>query len=261
MRILVTFALEAEFAPWRRIREFRRGTWGDADVYTAEVGGAGVGVVLTGVGPKQAALAVSRALEAERDSLRFCISSGVAGALRPEYRIGQVLAAASVSVGLGYAPAESMLETSAPLVSFASELGATPVGRFFTSEHVIVRAEEKRRLGREADAVDMESFEILRKCAECGIPAVAIRAVSDTVDEELPLDMNQILDDRGQLSLPRVMGQVVLHPGSLPGLVNLGQRSRRAAESLARFLDRYVSVVAERARNLEAQAAVAATDE
>jgi len=261
VRILVTFALEAEFAAWRRIREFRRGTWGEADVYTAAAGGAEIGVVLTGVGTRQAAIAVSRALEAEPDSLRFCISSGVAGALRPEYRIGQVLAAASVSVGLGDSVAKNTLESSASLISFAAELGATAVGRFFTSEHVVVRAEEKRRLGRQADAVEMESFEILRKSADAGIPAAAIRAVSDTVDEELPLDMNQILDDRGQLSLPRVMGQVVLHPGSLPGLVNLGQRSRRAAESLARFLDRYVSVVAERARNLEAQAALAATHE
>jgi hypothetical protein len=168
-----------------------------------------------------------------------------------------VLAAASVSAGLG----RSVLESSASLLSFASELGATQVGRFVTAEHVIVRAEEKRRLGRQADAVEMESFEILRQCADYGIPAAAIRAVSDTVDEELPLVLDQILDDRGQLSLPRVMGQVVLHPGSLPGLVNLGQRSRRAAESLARFLDCYVTVVVERARNLEAQAAVAATHE
>jgi adenosylhomocysteine nucleosidase len=261
VRILVTFALEAEFAPWRKIRDFRRGRWGQADVYASEIGGAEIGVVLTGVGPKQAALAASRALPAERDSLKFCISSGVAGALRPEYKVGQVLAAGSVTVEFRRSPAERVLESSAPLVSFAAELGATPVERFFTAEQVVLRAEEKHYLGREADAVDMESFEILRKCAECGIPAAAIRAVSDTVDEEFPFDMNRILDDRGHVSLPLVVGQVVLHPRSLPGLLNLGQRSRRAAESLTRFLDRYVSLVAERARNLEGQVSVAAAYE
>jgi adenosylhomocysteine nucleosidase len=261
VRILVTFALEAEFAPWRKLREFHRRTWGRAEVWAAETGGAEIGVVLTGIGPRQAALAASRALAAEQDSLKFCISSGVAGALRPEYRIGQVLAAASVSVEFRRSPAERVLESSASLVSFAAELGATPVGRFFTAEHVIGRADEKHYLGREADAVDMESFEILRKCAECGIPAVAIRAVSDTAEQELPFDMNRILDDHGQLSLPRVMGQVVLHPGSLPRLVTFGQRSRRAAESLTRFLDRYVAFVAERARNLEGQVSLAATYE
>jgi adenosylhomocysteine nucleosidase len=261
VRILVTFALEAEFAPWRKIRDFRRDKWGLADVYTSEIGGAQIGVVLTGVGPRQAALAASRALAAEQDSLKFCISSGVAGALRPEYKIGQVLAAGSVSVEFRHSSADRVLESSAPLISFAAELGATPVGRFFTAEHVLLRAEEKHYWGREADAVDMESFEILRKCAEWGVPAAAIRAVSDTADEELPFDMNRILDDRGHVSLPLVMGQVVLHPRSLPGLVNLGQRSRRAAESLTRFLDHYVSFVAERAGNLEGQASVAAAYE
>jgi adenosylhomocysteine nucleosidase len=257
VRILVTFALEGEFAPWRKIRAFRRTRWGAGDVYAAEIGGAEIGVVLTGVGSGQAALAGSRVLEGEEDSLKFCISSGLAGALRPGYKVGQVLAARSVSAGFPCSATERVLETSAPLISFAAELGATPVGRFFTAEHVVLRAEEKCRLGRAADAVDMESFEILRKCADDGVPGVAIRAVSDEADEELPLDMNRIFDDRGHLSLPRVMGQVVLHPGSLPGLVDLGQRSRRAAESLTRFLDRYLTLVTERARNLETQVTVA----
>jgi len=257
VRILVTFALEAEFAPWRKLRDFHRRTWGRAEVCAAQISGAEIGVVLTGIGPRQAALAVSRVLAAEQDSLKFCVSSGVAGALRPEYKIGQVLAAASVSGS----PAKRVLESSAPLISFAAELGATPVGRFLTAEHVIVRAEEKHYLGREADAVDMESFEILRKCAECGIPAAAIRAVSDTAEQELPLDMDRILDRHGQHSLPRVMGQVVLHPRSLPGLVNFGQRSRRAAGSVTRFLDRYLAFVAERARNLEGQVSLAAAYE
>jgi len=261
VRILVTFALEAEFAPWRKMREFRRGRWGVTDLYTTEMGGTEVGVVLTGVGPRQATRAASRALEAEQDSLMFCISSGVAGALRPEYKIGQVLAATSVAVGFRPRPGERVVESSAPLISFAAELGATPVGRFFTADHVVLRAEEKHHLGRTADAVDMESFEILSKCVELGIPAAAIRAVSDTAQEELPLDMNRIFDDRGQVSLPRVMGQVVLHPRSLPGLVNLGQRSRRAAESVTRFLDRYLAFVAERAKNLEARVSVAAAYE
>jgi adenosylhomocysteine nucleosidase len=257
VRVLVTFALEAEFAPWRKIREFRRGRWGAADVYTTRLGGAEIGVLLTGVGPRQASLAASRVLEAEPGSLLFSISSGLVGALRPEYRIGQVLAAGSVAAGFR----EPVMESSAPLISFATELGATAVARFFTAERVVLHADEKHYLGRAADAVDMESFEIVRKCAEYGIPAAAIRAVSDTANEELPLDMNQIFDDRGHVSLPRVMGQVVLHPRSLPGLLDLGQRSRRAAESLTRFLDRYVAFVAERATNLEPQVSVAAAYE
>jgi len=258
VKVLITFALDAEFAPWRNLRGFRRRAWGAVDAYVAEIGGAEVGVVLTGVGPKQAAFAASKAIEAERDSLRFCISSGLAGALQPEYRIGQILAARSVlSERPHQETPERVVEGSAPLVSFAEELGATVAADFYTAGRVIYRADEKRRLAHAAEAVEMESFEVLREAAIRSIPAVAIRAVSDVADEELPLDLNRVFDDEGRVSFPRVLSQVVRYPKSIPGLVKLGQRSRRAAESLAKFLDRYVAFVAERAGNLEAQVTAA----
>jgi adenosylhomocysteine nucleosidase len=100
----------------------------------------------------------------------------------------------------------------------------------------------------------MESFYILSAATESGIPAVAIRSISDTVEEDLPLDMNRIFSDEGQVSLPRVIGEVVRNPGSVPSLVRLGQHSKAAAESLARFLDGYVALIAQKYKGLEAQA-------
>ncbi|HXQ24851.1 MAG TPA: hypothetical protein VN822_00445 [Candidatus Acidoferrales bacterium] len=258
MKVLITCALEGEFAPWRAIREFRSGSWGPARVYVATIGGAEIGVVLTGVGPKQAALQASRAIRSECDSLSFCVSTGLAGALRPEYRIAQVLAARSVFTEVPRADLDSqLLPSSEPLVSFAAECGASVVERFHTAERAIARVDEKHHLGRTSDAVEMESFEILREAAACGIPAVAIRAISDGLDENLPLDMNQLFTDEGQLSIPRVMGQVALHPQAIPGLVKLRQNSKQAAESLARFLDRYVAMVVERTSTLAPKATAA----
>ena len=260
MRVLVTFALETEFAPWRNLGRFRRSSWGPIDLYVAEIGGAEVGVVLTGVGPKQAAFAAPKAIEAEHEALRFCVSSGLAGALRPEYKIGQILAARSVLSEKPHSEApDRVVESSAPLVSFADELGATVTANFYTAGHVVCQADEKRHLAHMAEAVEMESFEVLRAAALRSIPAVAIRAVSDVADEDFPLDLNRVIDDEGRVSFPRVMGQVAQYPRSIPGLIKLGRRSRRAAESLAQFLDRYVAFVAERARNLEAQATATAS--
>ena len=227
-------------------------------MYISTIGDAEVGVMLTGVGPRQAALEASRAIRNECDSLRFCISSGLAGALRPEYQIAQVLAARSVFTEVPRADLDSqLLPSSEPLVSFAAECGASVVERFHTAVRAVARVEEKHHFGRTSDAVEMESFEILREAAACGIPAVAIRAVSDGLDEELPFDMNQLFTDEGQLSIPRVMGQVALHPQAIPGLVKLRQNSKQAAESLARFLDRYVATVVERTRTLEPKATAA----
>jgi hypothetical protein len=148
-----------------------------------------------------------------------------------------------------------VIPSSASLVSFASECGATVVNRFYSAARAIWRAEEKRHLGKTADAVEMESFEILAAAADSGVPAATVRAISDTSEEPLPLDMNEVFTDEGQLSIPRVVGQVALHPQSVPGLVKLGQQSKKAAEALAHFLDLYVARIAASAQPIEMKAA------
>lgn len=254
MKILVTFALENEFAPWRAMRKFHSEEWGAATVYVAEIGGAEAGVLLTGAGPNPARAAATKVMSRE-DGINFCISSGLAGALRPELCLAQVVAARAIFAEPAAAAENSnTIEASGSLVAFAGESGATLVDRFYSADRVIARAEEKRFWGKRADAVEMESFEVLSAAAESGIPTIAIRAISDTVDEDLPLDMNRIFSDEGQVSLPRVIGEVVRHPGSVPSLMRLGQNSKAAAESLARFLDSYVTLIAERYKGIEAQA-------
>lgn len=247
MKILVTFALENEFAPWRSMRSFRAVRWGKAAAYCAEIGGAEVGVLLTGVGPRIAALHAQDALSAEAGSIQLCVSSGLAGGLRSEHAIGCILAAREVRSDTPARERETnVLECSGALLSFAEECGASIVGRFYTSERAIGTPEEKEHLSQLADAVEMESFGVLTEAAAAGIPGVAIRAVSDLAQEALPLDMNEVFTHKGEVSVPRVLGQVARHPAAVPGLVKLGKQSKAAAESLAHFLDRYVATVAER---------------
>lgn len=254
MKILVTFALENEFAPWRALRKFHAEQWGSATVYVTEIGGADVGVILTGAGPKPARSVATKVMS-HQDEINVCISSGLAGALRPELHVAQVVAARAVfAEPVNAKDITDLMGASAPLLTFAEESGATLVDRFCSAGRVVARSEEKRLWGEQAGAVEMESFDILSVAAESGIPAIAIRSMSDTVDEDLPLDMNRIFSDEGQVSLPRVIGEVVRNPGSVPGLVRLSQNSKAAAESLVRFLDGYVSLVAQRFNGLEAQA-------
>jgi nucleoside phosphorylase len=255
VRILVTFALENEFAPWRSMRKFRKAKWDSADVLHAEIGAADVYVLLTGVGSRQAALAMAKVGWGEPDTVEFCISAGMAGALRPQYQIGQVLAPRTVVAERAPAGSNGLVfETSAPLISFAEDCGATVVQRFYSAERVISRAEEKEYLGSTADAVEMESFTVLSHARANGVPGAAIRAVSDTVEEDLPLDMNGVFTSSGTVSIPRVLGQVALHPQSIPGLVKLGHNSKLAAEALAAFLDRYIRDLSRRTKALESNA-------
>src|SRR3989304_5274057 len=90
MRILVTFALDAEFAPWRRLRRFRRVALAAPSLYEARVGAADVRVALTGVGAAHARRIIPQALAEGAD---LCISTGLAGGLRMGQRTGEGLAA------------------------------------------------------------------------------------------------------------------------------------------------------------------------
>ncbi len=256
MRILVTFALENEFAPWRARHEFRSGRCGAAETYCARIGSSEVEVLLTGVGPARAGAATRELTRGDPGAFNFCVSSGLAGALRPAYRVGQVLAAQSVFSETPRADmVDRVLRSSEALISFAAECGATLVDQFYSAGHVVARAEEKRHLGETADAVEMESFDILYEAHANGVPAIAIRAVSDSVNEDLPLDMGEMFNSEGQLSVPRVLGQVALHPEAIPGLMRLGRQSRAAGESLAGFLDCYIAAIAGRAELLDKAAA------
>jgi adenosylhomocysteine nucleosidase len=243
VKVLVTFALESEFAPWRKRHSFRESRFVEAPAFTSSWEGIDLTVVLTGAGPRQAAEAAASIPWPEWEEAGLCISAGLAGALRPEYLLGDLLAARSV---LAAACSEPAVESDADLISLAGQCGARIVNRFLTAGEVVGTTKEKQRLGELADAVEMESFELLKEASVRGIPAVAVRAVSDTLDEDLPLDMNQIFTDAGQVSIPRVLGQVARRPQALPGLMRLGRQSQDAAKSLARFLDAYLPVLAAR---------------
>ncbi len=237
MRVLVTFAVEAEFAPWRKLRGFEKMTKGKAQFFRAAVGGSEVNVLLTGVGGKNAWLEAIKVIW--NGEVAICISSGLAGALRPQHRLGDVLAAKGVQAVGG----RRVVAADARLVRLAEEHGARAVDSFYSADHVIGLAAEKRELGRLADAVEMESGEVLYEAAALGAKGIAIRGISDAADQDLPLDFNRVMTSTGEVSIPRVLGELIRHPLSTPALVRFGTQSRVAAEKLAAFLDLYVEAV------------------
>jgi adenosylhomocysteine nucleosidase len=197
-----------------------------------------VRVVLTGIGGKKAWLAATKLIW--NGDIDVCISSGLAGALRPEHVVGEVLAARAVHA----ASWKKLVPADSTLLDLASGCGAKLVACFYSADHVVVTSEEKRKLGLEADAVEMESGEILCEATGFGAKAIAVRAISDASQEDLPLDFNRVTTGDGDLSMARVAGQVARNPGAVPSLIRFGQRSRAAAEALADFLERFLTKLA-----------------
>ena len=75
---------------------------------------------------------------------------------------------------------------------------------------------------------------------------MAVRAISDTSEDDLPLDLNLAVTRAGDISLKRMLGQVLRQPKSVPGLLRFGRQSHKAAESLGGFLDSFITELAAR---------------
>ncbi|MHB8502289.1 MAG: phosphorylase family protein [Candidatus Acidiferrales bacterium] len=244
MRILVTFAIKAEFSPWssrhpfvpyefenwERRREF--------DLFKANIGLNEVTVLLTGMGAENAAHAMS-SIPIELHDL--CISAGLAGSLDATLTPSDIVVA-RVSETLD----ERCRAASDPsLVDLAVALGAKPVQVSLTSEKIVATAEEKEELGRMGSIVEMESTHILAAATQMLVPCVAVRAISDAADEDLPVDFARILDSHGHLKMGGLLKEVGLSPYRIPLLLRFGHQSRAAAKSLADFLDRYIPAISQ----------------
>jgi adenosylhomocysteine nucleosidase len=241
MKILVTFAVEAEFAPWRskrrfRRRQFRTPSYGSSVVHSATIDNATVDVFLTGIALRNQEPGLSVLLDERPD---VCITCGLAGALHHALKREEIVVARHV----GALTRESRRSCDGKLVEMAAQNGATAVDTFFTSEHILSTAQAKREGAQYGDVVEMESLAILTKTSQRWIPTVAVRAISDTADEDLPLDFDRCTDSRGEISSGRLIVQMARRPSQLPALVAFGKGSRRAAIRLAEFLDHYITVI------------------
>src|SRR5215467_410407 len=161
MRILVTFAVDAEFAPWRKLRNLEEIRIGDVLLKRAQMGRAQVDLVVTGMGVENATR-VTEAVMAANSSYQFCVSAGFAGGLGDKYSIGDILVAEAVQ----HLGKPKTLLCSRNLVHAARADGAKQVKLFLTSDHVVRTVEEKSQLAPFADAVEMESFGILSVAAK-----------------------------------------------------------------------------------------------
>lgn len=245
MKILVTFAVEQEFAPWRKRNREWRACDGVSDAFEMMCNGARVCAVLTGMScRKRWEDAAQRAWGGDFD---ICISSGLAGALDPGLRCGEIVVADAVR---GDAEG-SVLTCDAQLRELAAECGAKAVRRFLSSERVLVSKGEKAAAHRFGEVVEMESRHVLEtmQAPGWGARSVAIRAISDEAEEDLPLDFNGMITASGDVDMAGIMASVARRPDRLPALMRFAGRSKEAAGRLAEFLDNYVKMLASKSKS------------
>jgi nucleoside phosphorylase len=243
MRVLVTFAVEAEFAPWRKLRKFHERTLGaehwsaGVRVETVQIGDHTVYVFLTGIGITFFDFAVAKCFK--EAGVGVVISSGLAGSLKESYPALTIVCPSRV-VGLTDATGTAVTRA---VFELAVKSKATAIETLLTSSHIIDSHEEKARLSTFADAVDMESRHIIESFLEELIPVGVIRAISDGNEEDLPINFEKCLTSSGRVRTIPLLKELARNPAKVPELIRFGRQSRAAAEKLAGFLDGFIQLL------------------
>ena len=249
MKVLVTFAVEAEFAAWRKLHAFNLIDYQGLKLRRTKIGAAEVTVLITGVGSQAAALAMDLMMRMADKDMYFdiCISSGLAGALCDTLSVGDIIAPKELIAEMKHADLEAdRLGVDAELRQMALGQGAKDANCLFTTKQILVKASQKKSCASRAQSVDMESFEIVKEARAWGARSVVIRAISDAATEDLPINFNLTLSTRNEVSLPKVLVQLARNPFALPSLIRFGRQSKRAGDLLASFLESYLQELAGR---------------
>lgn len=235
----ILFALPEESAPFlHRIRP---------EAHSLAVG-------VSGMGTRKAAQEARRLLEAS-GAARLIIC-GFAGGLRGEAP-GTLVVARRVADYTAPDLPPRELSADARLCQTAEQVQKTTgwrtggiavqTGLLVTVPQVLASAAEKRQLAEETNAlaVDMETVGAARVAQEWGIPWLAIRAITDGVNDTLPFDFDALTDAHGNPDRNKIILATLLQPWKIPALLRLGQRSTLAAGNLAHFLEAFLNALPE----------------
>ncbi|MBE0580709.1 5'-methylthioadenosine/S-adenosylhomocysteine nucleosidase [Devosia sp.] len=161
MTILYVMAAEAEYGPHLRAR---------------------INPLITGVGPVEAAVSVTRALARaeQNDALpRLVVSLGSAGSRRLEqcglYQASSVGYRDMDASPLGFARGQTPFLDLPPVLPLTTVPGL-PTATLSTGANIVSGPAYD---GIDAEMVDMETYAILRTCQAFGIPLLALRGISD----------------------------------------------------------------------------------
>jgi adenosylhomocysteine nucleosidase len=158
------------------------------------------------------------------------VSVGVCGGVHPDRKPNDIVVATVV-----IAP-EVNDSFSCQLPGLAPQEGVF-IGTIASIDHVAGTVEEKARLrDLGIEAVEMEAAGVAAKARQLGLPFFCIKAVSDSFDEAMPLDMNRMRTPEGRFARGKIGNYAVTHPQILPGLLRLKRRADDAAAVLGGFL-------------------------
>ena len=146
------------------------------------------------------------------------IMAGLAGALDPQLKVGDVVVDQSSSWR-------------------GSKISLKKVW-FHHVDHVVTTPEEKAELFGQtgASVVEMENEPIKRAAKAYGIPFLGIRAISDTADESINPRVLNFINEYGKVRMGSLLGGVARHPSLIKEMRRLSRSSQIALAALGKAI-------------------------
>ncbi len=196
--------------------------------------------VVIGAGDRERTAAL---VESAAQGAGCLISFGIAGALAPDLRAGDVVISDEVVADGQRWQADAWFR--ARVADLAGTIGAF-CGPVFGADAILATETDKLRTWREtgALAVDLESDLVARIAARAGIPFIVARTIADRACRQLPPAALIPLSEAGTPDLARVLASVLRRPGQIGALIRLARETRLALSALAGPADALRQLVA-----------------
>jgi len=163
----------------------------------------------------------------------FILSVGLAGALDPSLKVGDILEPSQVINSADSSRIQT--EKLEPASSYVRATTLITFNRVATpSQKVILRD------AYSADAVDMEAAAVARAAEVRGIPFAAVKVISDEVGFTIP-DMSAFVDSKGNFRETQFALFSAIRPWLWPSLIQLARNSSRASRALCARLESLIA--------------------
>lgn len=179
--------------------------------------------ICSGMGAQRMRAALEFGLKAFQPNLVVLVGYSVG--LKRECKVGDLLCDERSSAPLKQALAEGGFGLKFGRVATCGFLGTAKEKMLFAQEHP------------DYALADMESEDALMNFAQ-RVPMLVVRAVSDEVETDLPLDFSELVTKTGFPDLAGIVTRVLAKPTLVPKLLKLGKEAEVATAALTDFLRR-----------------------
>ena len=200
---------------------------------TRWLGGQDVRLAWSGGSPERARSEAERLLA---EGVAGLVSFGLAGGLAPHLRPSDLLLPEIVRDATGASWSVDPTWRERIRARLAAGGLEPKAGTLVGSDRIVATASDKRALFETtgAQAVDMESHQVVAVASAAGLPFLVLRALADPHDQVVPQVAREALRPDGRIRVRATFGGLARQPGELIALLRLARQSARGLASLRR---------------------------